>query len=222
MRIKIEFENGKENFPNSTQDAILGYVNNVLGENNSYHGKFSDYNISDLQGDKIIDNEHHIHYPNGSHFYISSPNMEFLTKFLTNGHNYKLHDMKVKRIEVEPIDVHSDYDIIRTYSPILVKKNDKQITFQDSDFIQILTEKSRKKLIYNGVSEEDANTLTFELFHPENGKVQKRRLHNIVNVGSHIMLIVKGKSYVRKRIYQLGLGYCTGCGFGFVNVKPIV
>ena len=121
----------------------MGYVNNVLGENNSYHGKFSDYNISDLQGDKIIDNEHHIHYPNGSHFYISSPNMEFLTKFLTNGHNYKLHDMKVKRIEVEPIDVHSDYDIIRTYSPILVKKNDKQITFQDSDFIQILTEKSR-------------------------------------------------------------------------------
>ena len=219
MRLKIKFEKGNRPFPSSTQDAILGYINSILGENNSYHGKFSDYNVSDLQGEKTIDDEHRIIYPNGSHIYISSPNMEFLTKFLMDGHKYQLNDMNVKSIEVEPIHVNSNYDIIRTYSPILIKKDDKQITFEDDDFIQILTDKSRKKLIHNGISLSDANTLTLELFHPENAKVQKRRVHNLVNVGSHVMLLVKGKPNVRKKLYQLGLGYCTGCGFGFVNVK---
>lgn len=219
MRVKIQFENGNNKFPSSTQDAILGYVNSVLGTNNNYHGKFSDYNVSDLQGEKVIDESHRIIYPNGSHIYVSSPNMDFLSKFLMDGHKYKLNDMSVKSIEVEPINVNTNYDVVRTYSPILLKKNNKQITFQDEDFIQLLTEKSKKKLIHNGISESDANTLKLELFHPENAKIQKRRVHNVTNIGSHIMLIVKGKENVRKKLYQLGLGYCTGCGFGFVNVK---
>lgn len=218
MRIKLKFSESKMPFNEPTQNAVNSCVHRILGENNKYHNTFSNYSVSSLFGGIIIDNK--MTYPNGAHFYISSIDNEFIEQIMFKiiDGNIEMHDMKLLGVDFEKFNVHSDYDIIRTISPILLKDKERTVTYQDNDFINILTQKSKIKLLKSGFSEKDVNTLSIEPFHFEKARLKFPKVKNVVNKSSQVMLIVRGKKEMRLALYKMGLGKSTGCGFGAIEI----
>ena len=220
MRIKVNFSSSKILFYESANKEVNGFINKVLGEGNKYHGNVSRYSISSLQG--AVKNGDGYSFPNGAYLYIASDDGGFIGAIMSGlMSNKDLHvrDMKYINIEICDYDIGSRFDLVRAISPILVTDGKRLVTFKDANFIDLLTEKSRKKLIYFGMDEKKANTLKLSLFHPENAKTASIPIGKAVNIGSKVMLYVEGHKDARKLIYELGFGKCTGFGFGAVSVN---
>lgn len=217
MRIKLVFSGSNNNFDCSPQDIVNSCVHRMLGSDNEYHDKFSPYAVSGLYGGEIIDDK--VSYQNGCYFYISSHDENFMNKIFSSIYGgIEMRDMKLIKVELEGFIINDCYDIIKTISPILLFKKDKLLTFKDEEFIEVLTQKSRRKLLHDGFSENDVNTLVIEPFHFENAKLKFPKVHNIINIASQVMLIVRGNKKVRNALYELGLGKSTGCGFGSIEI----
>ena len=222
MRIKISFKPSMVKHSGSIHHYVNGMIHKLLGSNNKYHNNFSTYAVSSLQGGKLINGG--IVFNNGAYLYISFPDstsfyndimMGLLTSDKTFAGDLEF-DNKIDECDFKP---HKSYDIVRTISPILLKNdNGETITFKDDDFIRIITEKSKKKLIKNGISVEKADSIELIPFHFENGKLKYVKVKNVVNVSSQVMFLVKGDIQARYMLYCLGLGKSTGSGFGSVEI----
>ena len=218
MRIKINFSCHKDGFDKPIQDYVNSFIHKLLGHNNVYHDSFSNYSISSLNGGVIVDGK--ITYPYGGYLYISSLDMDFLFKIKKAllKTNFQLCDMSPVSANIEDFYPMNEYDIIRTVNPILLKDGDNIITYKDENFIEVLLEKSKKKLLHNGIPYNKVETLNIEPFHFEKAKVKYAKVKNVINKSSHVMLCIKGDRDARYALYNLGLGKSTGCGFGNVDI----
>ena len=220
MRIKLNFSNSKFVFNEFLNKEVNGFINKLLGEGNKYHGRFSRYSVSSIQG--AVWNGDVYTFPNGGSVYISSDDAEFISLIIggiMSASNLKIRDMKYINMEICDFEVGKSYDIVRTISPILISDGEKLLTFRDENFLETLIKKSRKKLISCGLNEKIANTLELELFHLEKANTLSIKIGDAVNIGSRVMLIAKGDRKARKLIYELGFGKCTGFGFGAVSLN---
>ena len=224
MRIKIIFNGSNKNFDDSIIGKINGFVNYCLGDNNEYHGKFSNYSVSSLQGGKM-DKNGVLTFKDGAYLYISSLDAEFISKFMMKllSSNQGIDDMTVKYFEIEKLIPHNNYDIVRTVSPILLTvskdRNKRIVTIKDDDFFDILSEQSKKKLLKEGFDVVKVNTLKIEPFHTEKAKTKCVFIKDTPNIGSMIMAIVKGEPEIREALYTMGLGKSTGYCFGSVTIN---
>jgi len=223
MRLKLMFEKNLKPIKKPLNKEVNGFLNRVLGEDNKYHGIFSRYSVSSMQGGKMS-KDGVINFPNGGYLFISSDDCDFIVKILKGisskkGELYIL-DMKYKSMEISDFIVNEKFDLVRTISPILLSsKENKILTFRDDNFLSVLIDKSKKKLIKCGYDVECVNTLNMHLFHPENSTTKMVEVGRQKNIGSKIMLYVEGKKEIRKALYELGIGKCTGFGFGSVSIN---
>ena len=220
MRIKINFSNSKIVFNESLNKEVNGFINKLLGEGNKYHGNISRYSVSSMQGAVKVGDSYS--FPNGAYLFIASDDGEFIGNImqgLITNSNLHIRDMYYTSIEISDYDIGTKFDLVRTISPILINDGSKQITFKDDNFIELLTQKSIKKLIFFGMDERKAKSLKLSLFHPENAKTASIPIGKSINIGSKVMLYVEGHKEARKLMYELGFGKCTGFGFGAVSVN---
>ena len=219
-RIKVIFSPTNNQFDRPIEDYIIGVLQKVLGSNNKWHDNFSSYNVSTLLGGVIENNT--VTFPNGGYFYVSSPEKEFIGDFVKglfeNGESIYLRDMHYEKFELLSDAVHSDYDIIKTISPILLKHKDKIFTFKDKEFIDILTSQCIGKLLHMGISGEKLRNFEIIPFHFENAKIKYSKRKKYALPSSKIMLIVKGNSECRKLLYEIGIGNSTGYCYGAVEI----
>ena len=226
MRIKIKFGPNTEKFSKPTNDYVNGFVHNVLGKENKWHDSFSPYSIYAMHGGNFEKESGMIQFPNGGYFIVSSDNEEFISDIfcgLASLTNEKLQSMPYAGFETYSCGSSSFYDVIRAEN-VRVKDKNKEITINDEQFVNVLLEHAKKKLINCGISEEDANSLKFEPFHKENWKVKMVKMKygsdkQSITPSSTIMLVVKGKKIAREKLISLGLGNSTGSGFGFITTK---
>jgi CRISPR-associated endoribonuclease Cas6 len=221
MILKLNFEGTTETFSKPLNEEVNGLINKWLGENNEYHGTFSRYCVSTMQGGSM-NNDGIISFPNGGYVMVSTDDIDFISKLTIGIFNTKdgaVKSMKFKNFEINEFVPYKEYDIIRTISPILItNKEGKSLTFKDDSFIEELTTRSIKKLINCGLNEKIANTLTIEYFHKDKAKTKMVELHSQKNICSQVMLVVRGDKEARKKIYELGFGKSTGFGFGAVTI----
>lgn len=223
MRLKLYFEPSKRDIKKPLNEEVNGFINNVLGSNNKYHGTFSRYSVSSMQGGHM-NKDGVLNFSKGGYVYVSSDDYEFIANIL-KGLSEKqdelvVLDMKYSSMEICDFVVNERFDLVRSTSPILLSSKKKNVlTFTDDEFIVILNEKSKKKLINCGYDEKLVNTLNMKLFHPENSKTKMVQVGKQTNIGSKIMLYVEGDKKIRKALYELGLGKCTGFGFGSVSIN---
>ena len=174
-----------------------------------------------MQGGKM-NKEGLIMFSDGAYIQVSSNDKDFINDLvsgiITNGDKLSIASLRYKNFDVNGFEPFEKFDIIRTISPLYLSNKGRSLTFKDDNFIEVLTEKSRKKLIHNGLSERVANTLSFSLFHPENAKTKMIEIGKQKNICSQIMLYVKGNKKARVMLYEMGLGKCTGFGFGAVTI----
>ncbi len=222
MRIKLTFSNNIKPIHKPLNEEVNGFLNNVLGSKNKYHGTFSRYSVSSMQGG-IMDEKGVLNFPNGGHIFISSDDYDFMGSIL-KGLSIKqdelyVFDMKYQRMEISDFIVNEKFDLVRTISPLMISVNGKNLTFEDEEFISVLTDKSIKKLIRCGYDVKSVKTLNVKLFHPENAKTKMVEVGKVKNIANRVMLYVEGNKDIRKALYELGLGKCTGFGFGAVTIN---
>ena len=219
MRLKLYFDNSILVFKHPFNKKVNGFINKLLGANNKYHGKTSRYSVSPLLGAVKVDDG--FSYPNGAHLYISSDDSDFIRDImfgLMEGRGTQIEDMRYLRCEMCDFNVGSMFDLVRT-APLLLNDKGRVVTVKDDDFTDVLVRKTRNKLVHYGMSEKVANTLEFELFHGEKAKTVAIPIGNVINIGSKVMLYAKGNRKARRMAYELGLGKCTGFGFGSVTLN---
>lgn len=230
MIIKLNFAPNTELFDKPTNDYVNGFVHTVLGKNNKWHDSFSPYSVSTMHGGKYDKDTNMIQFKNGGFFCVSSDNEEFLSDFLcglSEQTDLKLQTMQFIGFECIANKTSRLYDVVRiTNIRLKSPKTNKEITFDDEDFLNILLEHSKKKLINNGISEGDVDTIKFQPFHKENWKKKLVKLkfgceNQSITPSSTIMLVIKGKKAAREKLINLGFGNSTGCGFGFATTKKL-
>lgn len=222
MRIKIKFKGSKTEFTNNSLPLVKGWFeDNLLGRKNESHDKRSNYCISPLLGG--VRKGKTESFPDGGYMYFSTNSEELMNTVvlsLFGATGSAIGDLFYESFEmVKDPHIHSDYDIIRTLSPLLLRSSHKAIRFDDERFIPLLRERAVDLLIENGIRKEKAETLQMELFHPENAKVVDVQYNGTHNFSNKVMLIVRGDWKAREALYLLGLGCCRGCGFGYVTVN---
>ena len=222
MRFKLNFSKNSKPISKPLNEEVNGFLNNVLGDKNKYHGTFSRYSISSMQGGNM-DKNGVLNFPNGGYIFISSDDYSFIANVL-KGLSAKqdelyVFDMKYQSMEISDFIVNEKFDLVRAISPIMVSLNGKNLTFKDDEFISVLIDKSIKKLINCGYDEKLAKTINIKLFHPENAKTKMVEIGKAKNIANKVMLYVEGDKTMRKALYELGIGKCTGFGFGAVNIN---
>ena len=237
MRIRINFNPTDEVFFRTpTQNFVNGFVHRMLGKANSYHDRFNEYSVSNLFGGVLT--EKGMTYPNGGHFYLSSVNDTLMMTFLSNlssTEDGRISTMTYKSFDIvefvpnglngnaEGIRCKYSYDIIHVNNIFFKTKDRKYILFDDDDFITLLTKHCKDKLskLGQGFSDRDIEGLVIKPFHFENGKRKFFKLKNELNAipTSSVMLYVTGNPNMRKKLYEMGFGLSTGCGFGSVEIK---
>ena len=219
-RIKISLSSSNELFDYPLNSKVNGFINRLLGDNNVYHGNFSRYSVSSLYGG-VYDENGRVSYPNGSYFYISSDDDVFMDKIddgLCYASGYDICGMRYMGMDNCNFVVGSEYDIVRCMN-LIVREKDVALTYKDSNFIDVLLEKSKKKLLHCGYSEELVNTLSIELFRVNGARVRTLKIDNVVNICNRVMFIVRGSDIIRRALYEIGMGMCTGFGFGNVTLN---
>ena len=226
MRITIKVGPSLEENKGSLNDLVNGFIHNVLGPGNKWHDTFSPYSISTLHGGKLNKATGRISFPKGGKFVISSDNQEFLADMFTGLASVtdgKVGTMPLLGFETYSCGASPKFDLVRVEN-IRLKDNGKEITFKDENYLSKLREHCIKKLIRNGISEEDALSIKLEAFYPENWKVKYVKMKTgtkseNITPASTIMLVVKGNKEARNKMFNLGYGISTGSGFGFAITK---
>lgn len=237
MRIRLNFNATDEVFNGTpTQNLVNGFVHRMLGKSNQYHDNFNEYSVSNLFGGVLT--EKGMTYPNGGYFYLSTVDDTLMTTFLSNLSslgNRTISTMTYKSfdiVEFIPNGLRGNagerkhkysYDIIHVNNIFFKTKEKEYIFFDDERFITLLTEHCKAKLskLENGFSKKDVEGLIIKPFHFENGKRKFFKLKKELNAipTSSVMLYVSGNPNMRKKLYEMGLGLSTGCGFGSVEIK---
>lgn len=219
MRLKFIFGGSDKPIETPLQDFVNSMIHRMLGKDNKYHDNFSNYSLTGLMGGKYVGGK--FYFNDGAHFYVSSTDEDFIKlifESFSQNDELMMGHMKLLDVSFDDFEVQRDYDIVRTISPILLKDKGRTITFEDDDFIDILTRKSRQKLIHNGFTEKEAETLVLTPFHFENAKHTYVKVGKAVNKASSVMIVVRGDKKVRYAMYNMGFGKSTGCGFGSITI----
>ena len=226
MKIKLNIDTkGKAiEIPiNKCYELTVSCLHNILGNNNEYHDKFSNYSLSPVRGGKLDIDRQMLCFNEGSpYFYLSSPDDNFIhnvwSKVHFNNGNFEIMGFPVVcegLMAFQDFRCHHQYDKIKTESPILLKVNGNLITVKDEGFMDALENNCKQKLLHQGINDP---SFKIELISPELSKQKLVTYKEKKIATSQIRLKVWGKKKTRKELFELGLGKSTGCGFGCVSI----
>lgn len=202
----------------SVTELVVSWLHACLGNNNPYHGKPSQYSVSNLNG-SVTENGF-CTYPNGANIIVSSPDIDFISQLCMGLGNKKDlgYGMTYESMSMGNIKTNQEFDKIQTLSPILLQHNNHhKVTVNDDNFIEVLTASCIKKLSPY-FSEDKLKTFRIEIFKKENAKVQVVKYKKNKNISSYVRLKIFGLPEVRETLYALGLGKSTGNTFGAIKV----
>lgn len=209
--------------PINNQKEMNSFIHRNLGDN-EFHDKFSDYAISSLQGGKLDKETMTLKFNNNPYFFVTDNNKDFYNALITGlvTKNETIFGMKFKELAVASYQLHPEYDIVQTVSPILLKVKrpdgtEWKLTVRDEGYIDELKKHCIKKLRNNGITDE---TFDLKIRKPELAKPKKIFVGDTFNWTSRLSLYVTGRKGTREKLYNLGFGNSTGSGFGFVRIYP--
>jgi len=184
---------------------------------NDIHNDISLYSLSWLNGGKAVDGK--LLFPNGARWFISFYD-ETIAKHLLVGmlrHTETTFGMRVADVQIQDTPNCGTSARFICASPILAKHWDGNKTihkiFTDIDSDEILTKTLQTKLSHTGLSTDVS--VRFDRTYP-NAKTKLVTIKDVKNRASMCPVIVEGAPEAVSFAWSVGIGHCTGSGFGAV------
>lgn len=218
MRISLKISSNTEPVSFEHQQKLVGVIHKWIGHND-LHGRLSLYSFSRLFGARLRVNS--LDFPCGATMFISFWDESVARRVIGSitQDPSMFCGMQVKEINLCGTPDFSDRDLFYCGSPIFIKRNlddgtIRQYNFSDEESGQLMKETLETKMRMAGL-EDDTLEVKFDLSY---GK-KRLKLINYHNVGNKVNVcpvMIKGKPETKLFAWNVGIGNCTGIGFGAI------
>ena len=219
MRIHLKTSPNTTPVPFDYQQKLVGTIHKWIG-NNSIHDMISLYSFSWLNGGRKVEDA--LQFSQGSTMFISFYDESIIKTIIRT----ILEDpemfcgMSVTDITIGTEPKFSERELFYCASPVFIKRkledgSIKQFNFNDKEANHYLKETISSKMREAGLEEDETLDISFDLSYSKK-KLKFVRYHGIGNKASLCPVIIKGKPETKQFIWNVGVGNCTGIGFGAI------
>lgn len=218
MRIHLEISPNTEPVPFEYQQKLVGTIHKWIGKN-SIHDNISLYSFSWLNGGRMKDNA--LEFQNGANMFISFYDEHIVKQIIKAilDEPEMFCGLVVSGINIDRNPQLDDRELFNCASPIFIKRKladgrIKQYSFSDAEASQYLKETLLSKMREVGL-EDDTLDIRFDTSYNKK-KVKLVRYHGIGNKACLCPVIIKAKPETKLFAWNVGIGNCTGIGFGAI------
>lgn len=218
MRIHLEITPNTKPVPFEYQKKLVGTIHKWIG-NNSIHDKISLYSFSWLYGGRMKDNA--LQFNDGATMFISFYDEHIVKQLIKRilQEPEMFCGLVVSGITIDNDPQLNDRELFNCASPIFIKRkladgNIKQFNFSDAEANQYLKETLLSKMREVGM-EDDTLDIRFDTSYNKK-KMKLVHYHGIGNKASVCPVIIKAKPETKLFAWNVGVGNCTGIGFGAI------
>ena len=218
MRIHLKTTPNTSPVPFNYQQKLVGTIHKWIGEN-SIHDKISLYSFSWLNGGRKVDNA--LEFPNGASMFISFYDETVIKQIIkTIMENQEMFcGLTVTDITIDKDPTVESRELFYCASPIFIKRKlkdgtIKQYNFNDEEASLLLKETLLSKMKEVGLEDETLE-VKFDMSFSKK-KLKLIHYHGIGNKASLCPVIIKGKPETKLFVWNVGIGNCTGIGFGAI------
>lgn len=219
MRLHLKTTPNIKPIPFNYQQKLTGTLHKWLGENNMEHGEISLYSFSWLRDTQILKDG--LDCPQGASFFLSFHDTQRMKDVLAKIRTAPelFCGMVVNDVIIEDAPDLSSQDRFYLGSPVLIKrrKEDKIIEYyyDNSECGKLMEETLRNKMQFAGVPNDDSLHIEFDLSY-ERKKTKLVWYDGISNKANMCPVIIQGSNSTKQFAWNVGLGNCTGIGFGSI------
>lgn len=219
MRLQLHTSNNDLTIPFNYQQKLTGVLHKWLGESNVEHGETSLYSFSWLRNTQKRGNG--LICAKGASFFLSFYDTIRLKDVLSS---IRAQPEMFCGIVVKDVTIEEDPDLtfqerFNIASPILIKRPSKTGTteylYDNPDCGNLMEETLRTKMKIAGLPEDDTLHIEFDLSYAK----KKKKLvwyGDISNKANMCPVIIQGTNLTKQFAWNVGLGNCTGIGFGSI------
>jgi CRISPR-associated endoribonuclease Cas6 len=220
MRIHLKTTPNTEIVSFDYQQKLIGVLHKWLRQND-LHSKISLYSYSWLINGKAFGSKG-LRFLQGASWFISFYDDTYLKTIINTilESPEMFSGMRVIDITIQENPDLTDQELFKLGSPILIKRYDaegkeKHYTFEDSESSILLKETLVHKMQVAGLEPDNMFDIYFDQSY-EKKRTKKVNIHNIGNKANVCPIIIKGKPETKLFAWLVGLGSCTGSGFGSI------
>lgn len=220
MRIYLRTTPNKQPVPIDYQQKLVGTIHKWIGANNTLHDDISLYSFSWLQGSKLVDGS--LSFKHGANFFISFFDEKVIKDIVRTilGDPQMFCGLMVTDVQIEDLPNLSERTKFYCASPIFIKRrlpkgNVKQYNFNDSEAAILMKETLKNKMRKAGMEDDDSLDISFDKSY-QGKRLKLIRYHGIGNKASLCPVIINGKTETKLFAWDVGIGNCTGIGFGAI------
>jgi CRISPR-associated endoribonuclease Cas6 len=214
MRIIIKTTKNNEVIPFNYQPLLVGCIHKWLGNNNAQHGSTPLHSFSWIKGTTKVKGG--LSISSTGSLFISAHSEQTIKKIIEGiQHTPDMFcGMVVRELIIKNTPNFNLKERFELGSPIYLKnREDGQFVFFDNTLSnEMLTKSLERKLELAGL--DAANVKVYFDKEYQNPKVKGINYKGIINKGSICPVIVEGTQEQISFAWNVGLGNCTGIGFG--------
>ena len=220
MRISLKISPSEMLVPFEYQSKLVGCMHKWIGQDNDQHGRMSLYSFSWLHGASF--SKEGLTFLQGAQMFISFHDESVIRKVIKSILNdpEMFCGLSVKEVDLVETPDFSRQEVFQCASPIFIKRTDEngkehQYNFNDAISNECLKETLLSKIKLAGIDQDSEFNICFD-----NSYVNKRlklvHYHGIGNKASICPVIIQGNPEIKEFAWNVGIGNCTGIGFGAI------
>lgn len=218
MRIYLRTTPNTSPVPFEYQQKLVGTIHKWIGAN-ELHDKISLYSFSWLEGGRKVGNA--LHFKQGASLFVSFHDSSVIRRIVKSimSAPEMFCGMTVTDVKIEDDPQMEGREVFWCASPIFIKRrladgSIKQYNYNDEEAGKYMKETLLAKMKVTGM--EDASLeISFVTSYPKK-RLKLIRYHGIGNKASLCPIIIKGKTETKLFAWNVGIGSCTGIGFGAI------
>ncbi len=218
MRVHIQFSKSKEIIPFNHQEVLTGAFHKWIGKNN-IHDNLSLYSFSRLNGARL--KKDGLYFPSQAKWFISIYDKDLFKKLLSGilDKPELRWGMIVNNFFVQQEPDFTFQTEFKAASPIFIKRNiennQKHYIFDDKKTSELMIETLQNKMRKIGLKDDSLKIeFSTKYNNPKTAKITYKGIENKANI---CPVIIKGKPETKAFAWNVGVGNCTGIGFGAIS-----
>jgi CRISPR-associated endoribonuclease Cas6 len=220
MRIILRISSNTTLVPFDYQAKLVGCVHKWIGPDNDQHGNISLYSFSWLY-DSIV-RRGSLDFPNGARMFISFYDSGILKAVIDSIQSSPAMfcGMEVRSIDMTDYPDFTRRDYFYCASPVFIKRRldsgeTRQYNFNDADAGKYMRESLLTKMRQAGLEDDNTLDIRFDTSYAKK-KLKLVNYHGVGNKASICPIIIHGKPSIKRFAWDVGIGSCTGIGFGAI------